>query len=195
NVFIAGVVSSETGTAANDVRVKGVNYLATNVGGHNIVSPSYGGQNFVIQSFMSYGQPSSIDFGIKIEVTGLTGNFNLRNNVTGNVDASQARVSKITYITDEAGDHAPTVSFTSVSCTTSGLHAQVKNPTGTPCSTGSTGGSKNSATVEVWGDYTCTNVSNGAGSMTITGSFDGYTYLVDSCESGGGGGGVVPIRL
>ncbi|MBC7397394.1 MAG: hypothetical protein H7333_08120, partial [Bdellovibrionales bacterium] len=46
NVFIAGVVSSETGTAANDVRVKGVNYLATNVGGHNIVSPSYGGQNF-----------------------------------------------------------------------------------------------------------------------------------------------------
>jgi hypothetical protein len=197
NVFITGTVSAETGSALTDTRIHGVHFSSINTGGYNVVQPSYGGTNYSIQTAVNYGQPSSVAYGMKIDVTGLAGTFNLTNNVTGTIDASHASIAQVLYKTDQAGDQNPSVSLTSTTCTTTGIHAQVQNPQGVPCTAGSTGGSNNQATVEVWGDYTCTNAtSSGGATVTLTGTFDGYTHLVDSCSGGGGGGGgIVPVQL
>lgn len=197
NVFITGNISNTTGAATTDSRIQGAHYSAINTGGHNIVQPGYGGTTYTIQSFLNYGQASSIPYGMKIEVSGLAGTFNLSTNVNGNIDTSNATLSKLTYITDQAGDQNPSISLTSTTCTTSGIHAATHNPVGKPCTAGSTGGTNNTVQVEVWADYTCTNASSSGGaSATVSGTFDGWVDLVDSCQGGGGGGGgIVPIKL
>lgn len=200
NVFIAGQVSSDTGTAASDPRIDNVDYLATNQNpSYDIVQPNFamsGGKGtFQIQSSLNYGQPSSLPFGITINVSGITGTFNLSSNPTGTVVTSGAKVSSIVYSTDQNGDQDPAVSMSSSSCTTGGISAKVTPVVGQPCSSG-TSGDNNSATVEVWGTYTCTNVSDSGGSVTISGSFDGLTDMADGCSGGGGGGGgIAPITF
>ena len=139
----------------------------------------------MIESFMTYGQSLSTSFGMSIQVTGLAGSFNLTTNLNGTIDTSRANVSQLTYVTDEADDQYPTVTLTSTTCTTTGIHAQVLSVIPSAC-TGTATGSNNQATVEVWGDYTCTRLSNAGSSATITGSFDGFTHLGDGCVGGGG---------
>ncbi|MBS1960074.1 MAG: hypothetical protein JST80_11410 [Bdellovibrionales bacterium] len=197
NVFIVGQVSAETGTAS-DIRIKGVKYHSENVGkGQQDVQPNYDAGTFTIQAMHDYDGAGTVHvpFGVKLVISGLTGTFDLRNNLTGTLSAATAKVKSITYITDQSGDDKPSVTLSGNTCTTTGLNVQILNPTGQPCSGGETG-SNNMATVEVWGDYTCTNVNNGSGSATISGKFDGFIKLVDSCTGGGqGGGGVPPIKL
>lgn len=195
NVFITGVNSGATGAMIGDARVDGVNYLATNSGGNNIVQPMYGGGTFKIYAAQNYGMPSSVNFGMQIEVGGIVDSINLAA-ATGTVDASAAHINRVTYSTDQAGDQRPPVVLTSMSCTLSNQGAKLTFTQGTPCSAGQTG-SNNMAVVEVWGHYSCASASNASGSTAIQGDFDGYYNIADNCVGGGGqgGGGIVPINL
>jgi hypothetical protein len=199
NVFIFGQVSGASGTAQGDPRIDGVSYLATNSGGHNIVQPSYtsgtaGRGAFTIQAPLIYGLPSSVSFGMELDLTGFSDTLNVSAG-TGTVDASAAVLSRVLYSTDEAGDQSPPRSLVGTPCTLTQPGANVVFQQGTPCSAGTTG-DQNSADVEVWGDYVCV-VSDGAGTATVTGSFDGISHLADSCVGGGGGGGggINPVQL
>jgi hypothetical protein len=195
NIFIYGVVSNALGSAANDPRISGVTYLATNSGGNNIVQPSYSNGTFNIYSLMDYGMPSSVKFGMQIQVTGITDTLNVATG-TGTVNVSNAAIHSLTYSTDQSGDQNPTVSLTAGSCTLTNQGAVVHFITGQPCSAGTTG-DNNQATVEIYGHYNCPSVSNASGSASIEGDFDGYATLVDNCSGGGGGGGggIAPISL
>ncbi len=193
NVFIYGQISNATGSAQNDPRVDNVTYLATNSNGHDIVQPHFSAGSFQITSSQNYGMPSSQPFGMKINVSGIQDTINVSGQ-TGSVDASQAYISSLTYTTDEAGDSAPALNFSGSNCTLSKQGAKVLFTQGQPCSSGTTG-DQNKATVEVWGHYQCA-LTDGSGGADISGDFDGYTNLVDSCTGGGGGGGgIVPITL
>lgn len=195
NVFISGVNSAAMGSAAGDSRVDGVNYLATNSGGNNIVQPHYGGGAFKITAAQNYGMPSSVNFGMQIEVQGIVDNLDIKT-MTGTIDASAATIRKVTYSTDQAGDQRPATSFSTSACTLSNQGATAKFTQGTPCSVGTTG-SNVMLVIEVWGHYSCRSVSNATGSVTIEGDFDGYVNIADNCVGGGGqgGGGIVPIDL
>lgn len=199
NVFIYGQITNASGTALTDTRVNGVNYLATNSGGFDIVQPSYspgasGKGTFTINSSLNYGMPSSLPFGMQLDVGNISDTLSV-SQMTGTVDASQATLNQLSYVTDQAGDQDPARTLTGSNCVLTNPGAQVKFQQGTPCSAGTTG-DNNSADVEVWGNYTCT-LSDAAGSSTITGSFDGIAHLADNCQGGGGGGGggITPIQL
>jgi hypothetical protein len=199
NVFIYGLNSAATGTAISDSRIDGVNYLATNSGGHNIVQPLYtpganGKGSFNIVSTLNYGILSSVNFGMQLNVGNISDTLNI-STMTGTVDVSAATLNKLSYSTDEEGDQTPARSLGGTSCTLTDPSAKVTFLQGTPCSAGTTG-DQNSGDVEVWGDYVCT-VNDSAGSTTITGSFDGVSHIADSCigGGGGGGGGITPVQL
>jgi hypothetical protein len=194
NVFIFGQVSGATGAASTDARVNNVTYLATNAVGNDIVQPLYGSGNFDIHAYQNYGEPSSVKFGMDIKVTGIVDSINVSAG-TGTISATAATISQVLYSTDESGDEDPATSFAGSSCVLSNQGATVKFVAGQPCSAGQTG-DNNMATVEVWGHYVCTGLSNSNGSINITGDFDGFYDLVDNCSGGGGGGGgIVPIQL
>lgn len=199
NVFIYGQLAAATGTAQGDSRLDGVNYLATNSGGHNIVKPLYspganGKGTFTITSTLNYGTLSSVDFGMQLNLTGFSDTINL-SAMTGTIDASAAVLSQTSYSTDQAGDANPARALAGTSCQLTNPGATVIFQQGTPCSAGTTG-DNNSADVEVWGNYVCT-VNDSGGAVTITGSFDGIAHLADNCVGGGGGGGggITPIGL
>ncbi|MGZ3744209.1 MAG: hypothetical protein ACXVB1_09855 [Pseudobdellovibrionaceae bacterium] len=190
NVFIFGQVSNASGSAKNDARVDAATYLATNVSpGHNIVQSNYGGSGFTISAAQNYGMASSVSYGMTVQVSNLTGSVDLVN-MTSTLSAANAKIKSVNYSTDQAGDSMGAVSFSGSNCTISNQNLKVQFVQGTPCSGGT--GSGNKATVEVWGNYSCTSVSNATGSTTINGSFDGLDDIVDSCSGGGGGGGGVP---
>lgn len=199
NVFIYGQTSAETGTAATDARINGINYLATNSGGYNYVQPLYtpgasGQGSFTIVSSMTYGQLSSVNFGMELDVGNISDTINV-STMTGTIDAAAATLNKTIYSTDESGDQAPARNLLGTTCVLTNPGATVIFQAGTPCSAGTTG-DQNSANVEVWGNYVCA-VSDSAGATTITGSFDGIAHLADNCVGGGGGGGggINPIGL
>lgn len=197
NVFIEGVVSNETGTVATDPRINNVNYLWTNTNGNVPVLPQFDGNTFTIQASTQYSGASSVPFGVQIVVAGIGGTFNLDTNPTGTVDMASAYVQSISYATDEAGDQNPSVTLSSSTCTTTGLFSKVVPVVGAPCANNTETGSNNSATVEIWGTYTCTKVSDAGGAATMSGEFDGLTQMSDSCVGGGGqgGGGIVPVSF
>lgn len=188
NVFIAGTVSNASGIAINDKRVDGVEYLATNPGGD--VTSSYGSGTFTIKSSKNYQMPSSVPFGMNISISGITGNLDLAAG-TGSLNASAATIKSISYSTDQAGDSAMPLSFSGKNCTLSNQGVKVLFINGTPCAPGETGSGKG-ATVEFYGNYNCTGLSTTGATINISGSFDGLSTLVDSCNGGGGGGGGVP---
>jgi len=198
SVFIYGQTSASTGTATTDTRLNAVNYLATNSGGYNIVLPLYtpganGTGSYVINSTLNYGLPSSVNFGMQIELTGFSDTINV-STMTGTVDASAATIKQVSFSTDEVGDQTPARALLGTTCTLTNPNATVIFQAGTPCSAGTTG-DNNSADVEVWGNYVCP-VSDASGGVTITGEFDGIAHLADSCSGGGGGGGgITPIGL
>lgn len=207
NVFIYGQLSNATGTAQGSLAIDGVHYLATNSGGHNIVSPQYsrgssGKAQFTLYSYLNYGRLSSVNFGMELHIGNISDTLS-SDLTSGTVDVSQATLAKLVYSTDQAGDQSPSRSLTSATSTsTPNTTCQLTQPgaqvlfiQGTPCSDGTTG-DNNQADVEVWGDYVCT-VSDIGGSVVVTGSFDGVAHLSDNCVggSGGGGGGVTPIHL
>ncbi len=194
NVFIFGQISNATGTAQQDSRVNYVNYLATNSGGNNIVQPHYSNGTFQITASQNYGMPSSLPFGMQITVKGIQDNLSL-SNMSGLLNASNAYISALSYSTDEAGDAETAVTLNSTNCSLSNQGARVLFVQGNPCSSSGMTGDQNSATVEVWGQYTC-SVSDTGGGAQITGKFDGLTHIADNCAGGGGGGGgIVPIQL
>ena len=196
NVFIYGHVNSATSTAATEARVNGVYYLATNtnVPSNLIVQPSYSGSNFTISASENYGMPSSVNFGMNIQVTGITGSINVAAG-TGSLSVASASLKSVSYSTDQAGDSQAALSFSGANCALSNQGVNVVFASGTPC-TGGTGTGRQ-ATVEVWGNYSCPSLNSASGAaINISGSFDGLTTLVDSCSGGGGGGGgIVPINL
>ncbi len=195
NVFISGQTSGATGNAVNDKRVDGVTYLATNKIDHIVVQSALDGTSFTIQSSQNYRQASSVNFGVKITLNGLTNTLNL-STMSGTVDASAARIQSAAYSTDEAGGSQVASSYSGLNCILSNQLAQVKMVAGTPCTTAG-GGDQNSAAIEVSGHYKCSALSNSGGSIGIEGDFDGISLKQDSCigGGGGGGGGVVPISL
>ena len=194
NVFTTAVISNASGIAAGDSRIDGVNYLATNENGNNIVQPNYSGGNFQITSLQNYGMPSSVQFGLVIKLSRITDSLSVSGQ-SGTVSAANAVISSIAYSTDQIGDSSPAISLSGSNCTLTNQGASVKFTAGQPCSAGLSG-DNNMATVEVWGHYSCSSISNSGGAVSISGDFDGYTNLVDNCTGGGGGGGgVVPIKL
>lgn len=201
NVFIFGQTSGATGNAATDPRSNNVTYLATNSGGNNIVIPHYGSGSFTIEAFDKYGMPSSVNFGVEIQLQGFTDTIQdsssggMTPNMTPTIDTSGVTIKSVTYVTDQAGDQVPSVTFSSSSCTLTNLNATALYVAGQPCATGTTG-DQNGTTVEVWGHYSCSMVSGSGTTMTFAGDFDGLDKLADSCSGGGqGGGGIVPISL
>lgn len=192
-VFISGITSGATGMAIDDPRADGVEYLATNSGGNNIVLPKYGGGSFTIGAAQSYGQPSSVKFGVKINLRGITDTINLTTG-TGTIDASAATISSVIYSTDQAGDASPAVAFSGSNCVLSQQGGSVLFVTGTPCAGGTTV-APYMATVKVWGHYQCTALTSAGGTINIEGDFNGFEDIADSCVGGGGGGGggIVPI--
>ena len=196
SVFIFGRTSSATGSIATDARVNNVDYLATNSGGVRIVQPSYdpGAGKFTISAGMYYGMSSSLKFGMDVSVEGITGTFDIVNG-TSTLDATNARIKSVTYSTDQSGDAVRAVSFSGATCTLTNPQVKVRFLAGSPCDPKQTGTGKK-ASVEVWGDYSCTGLSSSAGTVNITGSFDGVdTSFVDCSGGGGGGGGIKPINL
>jgi hypothetical protein len=189
NNFIIGNVSDETGIADIDPRIKGVHYQAQN---NNPLAPSdlqvsFGTSHpftFNIQAFHKYnsGQNNHAAYGIKLEIGGITGTLS----GSGTLDASAANVTRIEYHTDQAGDHKPKITLVGTTCTSS-LSVK-KDVIPISCGPTSTGGEASWTHVEVWGTYTCTNVStsgsNDPGSATISGSFDGiknHVYYSNTC--------------
>lgn len=194
STFIYGQVSGASGNAVGDPRVDGVTYLAENSGGHNIVSANYGGGSYVINAWQSYGLPSSVSFGTQIRLAGFTDTINVSTG-QGTIDASQARIAGMMYATDQAGDQTATLSFTGANCVLSNQGARVLFNQGQPCGDGKTG-DNNTATVEAWGNYSCTGLSDAGGAINLAGSFDGAYTMTDSCSGGGGGGGgITPVKL
>jgi hypothetical protein len=201
NVFITGVVSAATGAVKNDLRIDGVNYLATNAPNNDIVQPNWGSNagsgSFTIQALKDYNQPSSVKFGMKLNITGITNSFDPKTGAGANsFSMANAKLAELDYTTDQAGDSSPAVALSGTNCTMSNTGAKAVFVSGTPC-TGGNSGDTNRWTVEVWGDYKCLGVSAGGNSsVTIQGSFDGLYLQVDSCYGGGGGGGgVVPVTF
>jgi hypothetical protein len=192
NVFIQGVVSHPTGAAVGDRRVDGVTYYAQNTMYDKPVSSQYGSGSFTIFAWQNYQMNSSVNFGMQIKLSGLqeTTPINVANE-TGAVSAANAKISSVTYVTDQAGDQSASLSFSGKNCTLSNQDARVLFVTGQPC-TGGTSGDQNTATVEVWGHYNCTGLTAAGASMDIQGDFDGYFDIADSCSGGGQGGGGVP---
>ncbi len=194
NVFIFGKTSAVSSALVNDRRVNGIEYLATNVGGHKVVEPEDyipGSGKWTLSSSMNYGFASSAPFGMKLVVTGLTDSISPSG---GSISAANAKLQSIAYSTDRDGDNAAALKFSGTTCTLSNQGAQLINVSGSPCQSGS--GTHYNGTVEVWGHYVCTNVKNALGSMTIEGDFDGFADIADNCSGGGGGGGgIVPIPL
>jgi hypothetical protein len=203
NVFISGVVSNPTSSAAGDTRVDGVSYLATNTGlsshqgARNIVQPAYATGKFEIYSALNYGMPSSVRFGVQIKLKGLTDTLNVAAG-TGTVSAANAVIETVTYTTDQAGDSSSALSFTGTGaiCTLSNQNARVEVIQGQPCTAGQSGTNKK-ASVEVWGHYKCVGMTSANGAkIDLEGNFDGVAHSVDDCSGGGGGGGgVKPINL
>jgi hypothetical protein len=195
NVFIFGQTSNASGAAVGDARLDSIKYLATNTNGFNVVEPTYSTGKFTIASTMNYEMLSSLPFGMKIEVTGISDSIDLAN-ASGSVSAANAKISKVSFTTDEAGDAVPTAALAATSCALSNQGAKAVIVAGTPCS-GGLSGDTNSATVEVWGHYSCASLSNGAASVAIEGDFDGMSKIADSCVGGGGGGGggIVPVTF
>lgn len=189
NVFIHGIVSNAAGFAVNDKRIDGVHYLATNTS-RKVVLANYSPGQFTISSAINYGMASSVSFGMDITLTGIKGSIDPASS-SGSLDVSSATIRSIKYSTDQAGDQQAAASFQGSACILSNQGVKVLFTSGTPCSSGQTGSGKQ-ATVEVWGQYSCTGLSTSGGSISIAGSFDGLTTLVDSCYGGGGGGGGVP---
>jgi hypothetical protein len=215
NVFITGQTSMATNAshgAATDPRDVNVNYMATNQNpGHDIVQPNYtqsspagtANASFAISSFQSYGQNSSVQFGVSISLTGLADTLvsnpanaaQIAANSSSTINTSHVALKSVSYITDQNGGLLPSQTYSSSSCTLSNVQASVKDPGGEPCTNGSTGDYQ-APTVEVSGTYTCASLADSAGeTMRFTGTFDGYVLIVDNCSGGTeGGGGIVPIQ-
>jgi hypothetical protein len=192
NVFIQGVLSNAGGTAVGDKRVDGVTYYAQNTATNKIVSSQYGNGAFTIFAWQNYNMGSSVNFGMQIKVSGLVETTKLDAATgAGAVDASNAKIASVTYVTDQAGDQASSMSFSGKNCTLSNQGAKVLPVSGQPC-TGGTSGNQNALTVEVWGHYSCTGLVASDASTDIQGDFDGYYNIADSCSGGGQGGGGVP---
>lgn len=200
--FISAQISNAMGAVQNDSRVSGVQYLATNTSNAqtksgNVVQPAYSNGAFSIQSVYNYQLPSSVNFGIQIQLAGLTDTINVAAG-TGSISAANAQIKKVVYTTDQRGDQSSQVQMQSQSCTLSQQGATVKFVQGQPCNPGMSG-DNNSATVEVWGHYSCPQIKNADGSSTaaIEGDFNGLTNMADSCVGapGGSGGGIVPINF
>jgi hypothetical protein len=190
NVFIAAQNSAQTG-CASDVRAADVTYRAQNGISTKTASPCkpiYNNGSFTLECLQNFGMPHSKSFGMKVDVSGL-GKYDLVAN-PGTIDFANAKVSGVRYTTDELSDAAPALQFASSNCTST-VQARVLNAQGIPCAAGEATDAKE-ATIEVWGSFTCSNVANACGSMTVTGKFDGYYRLADSCVGGGQGGGGVP---
>jgi hypothetical protein len=199
NNFIFGQVTNASGNAI-DPRVGGATYLATNSGGVSPVQANTGGANdsktgseITVTSFsetatysyasMTNGQPSSVPYGMTINIGNIGGNFNLQTSTgasTGTLNFANATMN-IGYSTDQAGDQAPALLFQSTSCTPSNLQYTIVPFTPFVCTNeDGSPGMNYSASVEIWGNYTC-NVTDASGAATITGSFDGTHQLVDGC--------------
>jgi hypothetical protein len=193
--FIFGQTSNATGSAVGDSRVANLTYLATNEPNNTIVQSSLNGSSFTIQSSQNYQQASSVNYGITISLSGITGSVSTSTGVN-NLSVANASIQGISYSTDEAGDSQVALSFSGTNCALSQQHVAVSFLPGSPCGSG-TSGDQNSVSVEIWGHYVCTGVSDSTGSFSIEGDFDGASSSSDNCQGGTTGvtGGVVPISL
>lgn len=202
NVFISGGVSNPTASAVGDLRVDGVNYLATNnalsgnLDARNIVQPAYASGKFQIYSSLTYGMASSVRFGVQIKLKGLEESTDSSGKLA--VSANNASIESVTFTTDQAGDSSSALSFsgTGAVCSLTNQNTSVEVIQGEPCSAGQSGTNKKTS-VEVWGHYKCVglNSANGA-KIDFEGNFDGIAHSSDDCNGGGGGGGgVKPINL
>ncbi len=201
SVFIHGVVSNATGAAASHRGVNNVNYWGINnqtVAGRTVVTsvlqPNGANSTFAMASAYSYGQPSSVEFGQRISLSGL--NVQLGANLAStSISAASAVMSNIQFNTDQSGDNQLPLQLAGTTCTLTDQGARVLEVLGTPCAAGQSNATWGQAmrwTFHVWGRYECTNVSASGASATITGEFDGLDDVNDGCVGGGQGQGGNP---
>lgn len=217
--FIHGVVNSASGSAAGyrdilDPTPTGINYYATNVNLANAPASykpvqtnfSFTGDGLATSSFtvgsnmFTYGLPSSVQFGEQLSVGGIKVTEDM---TSPTIDVSGAKMSAISFSTEQVGDGLPQIivtDSTGASCTLTNPGATIVPHQGTPC----TGGTANkwgynmTWTVHVWGTYSCTNLTGpGSSVVSMHGEFDATPAIVDACIGGGGqgGGGINPIQF
>jgi hypothetical protein len=203
-VFIHGKVVAGTGASLTHPAIfensVGSDYWATNHPSDYIPVHAEtwlnGAQSvFTISSDkFKYGAPSSETFGMKLEMSNIAITLTEGDDIAKPtiVDVTNARLASIKYSTDRIGDGQPAINLSGNECTLHDQGARVVQIIGTPCDPGQTNPDfTNKAmrwTIEVWGYYSCRNVSSGSASATIEGEFDGYSDLNDGCSGGGQGG-------
>lgn len=179
--FISGYTTNAAGSAVNDPRVDKVTYLATNAGTFDrAVSARLGGGTFGIEGAINYGQNQSVLFGLSLGLRNISDNIDLLSG-TGTVNMSNARISRVDYTTDQAGDHALSVALSSTNCTLSNQGSQVSFVPEMVCSY--TGQTLSRATVKIWGHYVCTVISNSTGSTRIEGDFNFVDVKSGGCPT------------
>jgi hypothetical protein len=202
--FIYAQTSAAAGSAKGDARVDNMTYLATLNGNQNAVVPTFDSGIFTIQSTMQYSQSTSQQFGMNLTISGIKGDTSK----VQNFDFSSAQMSAISFSADEnpsASPAQPAVTFSGSNCTLSHMGGgTLQSSVGAICA-GTSGPSAKydsaNYSVEVWGHYSCTNVSDTGGSVTIEGNFDGTWSGGYQCGcgcgggGGGGGGGSSPVGV
>lgn len=202
NVWIHAQTSNASGTAAGSAATQNVDYWATNGRGIAPVQPhfTYAGANssFVIESSFTYGMPGSLNFGVKLAVSNISASLT-GDGETSTIDASGAKLTRLDYTTDQAGDTQPSLSLSGSACSLTKPGAEIIQVQGQPCAPGTDNAfhRETTYTIHVWGSYSCDPVVGSGGSMKAVGEFNGLSFLTDSCVGGGGGGGggIVPIKL
>jgi hypothetical protein len=202
SVFIHGKITGGTGAAASHPAVFNntgdpSDYWATNNFVRKPVHTSFRAQgmdsSFTIASDQfTYGAPSSVTFGMKIEMSKLSV-VTLGDTVaTTTVNATNAVISSVDYSTDRVGDGQPALKLSGGTCTLTDQGLEVIEVKGTPCAPGTTnpdfGDREMRWTFHAWGRYSCTNLTGPASTANIMGEFDGFDDLIDGCVGGGQGG-------
>jgi len=170
-----------------DRRYDDVTYLATNNAIKAPVNSQYSAGTFVVFSQLNFGMPNSVDHGIDIRIKGLTESIAL-NPATGAgaINVASAYIDKLQFSTDQASDKAA-VALIGVpsACTLSSQNVTVTPMAGAPCAPGVSGTGK-ILSVEMWGHFSCTNLTGATHTVPITGDFDSSYNVVDcNAQSGG----------
>lgn len=208
--FIFGQFTGATESAQNDSRVNNVSYFATNESVTNSSMSSNASNTqqvvltdfnqdttgvasaFDIHSWFNYGMTSSVNLGMAINLSNISGTVNFTTGAS-TLSATNAKISSVQYTTDQAGDVLPSMAFSGTNCTLSNQGIQALFVAGSPCT--SSDGSKHTGgkfTIEMWGSYSCNSLTTSGGTVNVKGTFDGMNLIVDSCSGGGGGGGGIP---
>lgn len=191
--YIHGRTSNGQGSALNDLRVNDVEYLATNKPNNSVVSSWFdpGKNTFQIKSNKKYSMQSSVLFGMQLDLNGFTNTIN-RTTGVGSIDATNAKITRVSFSTDQGGDSIDQLQaiYVSDDCDLSNVETEVTFASAT-CFDG-TPAPTQTATITISGEYSCNRTDSKAlsksdGSVEIQGEFKGLQSIRDACVDNNGG--------